>query len=178
QELQLRFLCIRVVVCCIDLRGCKVAARSQFRCIQLHEHLSFVQTIAFPRKNFLYASTHARADVRFVHFDRSRDRVLSSVARAKKDRHCERGESPKRLISDERFSHQSHWSSQRFDQPTVRPRRVSAPSRIILRIPANPSFGVMPNSSIFNGFMIAWTKASRISIVSLAGTSLRTIPAR
>ena len=42
QELQLRFLCIRVVGCCIDLRGCKVAARSQFRCIQLHEHLSFV----------------------------------------------------------------------------------------------------------------------------------------
>ena len=39
-----------------------------------------------------------------------------------------------------------------------------------------PSFGIIPNSSIFGGFMIDWPIASRISMMSLAGTSLRTIP--
>jgi hypothetical protein len=42
----------------------------------------------------------------------------------------------------------------------------------------NPSFGIIPSSSILGGFMIAWTIASKISIMSFAGTSLRTIPAR
>jgi hypothetical protein len=57
KELQLRFLCICVMDCRIDLRGGKVATRSQFRCIQLNDHLAFVQAIAFPRENFLYASS-------------------------------------------------------------------------------------------------------------------------
>src|SRR5207248_2780242 len=74
--------------------------------------------------------------------------------------------------------------SRRFPQELIhrahafRPFVVSAPSRTILRIPAKPSFGIMPSSSIFGGFMIDCTIASNISMISLAGTSLRTIPAR
>src|SRR5579864_390935 len=58
------------------------------------------------------------------------------------------------------------------------PFGVSAPSRTIFKIPAKPSFGTIPSSSIFGGFMIDWIMASKISIISLTGTSLRTMPAR
>src|SRR5207302_1769606 len=74
--------------------------------------------------------------------------------------------------------------SRRFPQELInrahafRPFVVSAPSRTVLRIPAKPSFGIMPSSSIFGGFMIDCTIVSRISMISLTGTSLRTIPVR
>jgi len=64
----------------IDLRGGKIATCSQFRRIQLHDHLSFVQSIPFPRENFLYAPAEAWADVRFVHLNGSRNRLPTIAA--------------------------------------------------------------------------------------------------
>src|SRR5438876_11666075 len=71
----------------------------------------------------------------------------------------------------------STWPNERHFH-FLRPFPVSAPSRTISRIPAKPSFGIIPSSSIFGGFMIPWTMASKISIMSFTETSLRTIPVR
>jgi hypothetical protein len=83
QEHQLRVLRVGIVNSRVDLRGCQIAARSQLRGIQLHNHLPLVQTIAFPRKNFFHASSCARAHMRFVYFDRSRNGVPSIAATGK-----------------------------------------------------------------------------------------------
>jgi hypothetical protein len=45
----------------------------QFRSIKLHDQFAVTQMIAFPVENFLYASPRARAHMRFVYFDGSRN---------------------------------------------------------------------------------------------------------
>jgi hypothetical protein len=46
----------------------------------LHDHLPFVQTIAFSDENFLDTPAEARAHMGFVHFDRAGDGVPSIAA--------------------------------------------------------------------------------------------------
>jgi hypothetical protein len=56
----------------------------------LHDQLAFVQTIAFPRENFRYASTHARAHMRFVHFNGSRNRIPAMAAAGEQEKQRQR----------------------------------------------------------------------------------------
>jgi hypothetical protein len=76
----LSFLRVRIVDSRVDLRRRKIATRSQLRRIQLHDYLTFVQAIAFPRQNFPDAAARSRAHVCFIHFDRSGDGVFSRPA--------------------------------------------------------------------------------------------------
>jgi hypothetical protein len=76
----LRFLRVGVVNSRIDLRGGKIATRSQLRRIQLHDHLSFVQSIPFPRENFLHTPAEARTHMGFVHFNSSGNRLATIFA--------------------------------------------------------------------------------------------------
>ncbi len=86
QELQLRFLRVRVVDCRIDLRGRKIAPRSQLGSIQLRDQLALVQMIALPGKNLFHAPSGARSHVCLIHLDRSRNRVASIPAIHETDR--------------------------------------------------------------------------------------------
>jgi hypothetical protein len=80
QKHPLRFLRVGIVNSRVDLRSGEIAARSQLRRIQLHDQLAFVQTIPFRSQDFFDASTCARSDVRFVHFNCAGDGILSRVA--------------------------------------------------------------------------------------------------
>ena len=82
----MRFLRIGIVNSCVNLRLGQIAARSQLRRIQLHDHLTFVQTIALPRKNFFYTSAGTRPHMRFVHFDRPRNRVPTIAATGEQEK--------------------------------------------------------------------------------------------
>ncbi len=55
----------------VNLRGCEIAARSQFGGVQLRDQLALVQMIAFPGKNLLDPPACAWPYMRFVHFDDS-----------------------------------------------------------------------------------------------------------
>jgi hypothetical protein len=57
QEYQLRVLRVGIVDSRVDLRRRKIAACTQLRRIELHDHLAFVQTIPFPRQDFFHASS-------------------------------------------------------------------------------------------------------------------------
>jgi len=85
----LRVLGVSIVDRSVDLRRSKITPRSQLRRIELHNHLAFVQTVSFPSEDFLHASTRARSHMRFVHFDRSRNRVVSVTATSKQDKQRE-----------------------------------------------------------------------------------------
>ena len=50
------------------------------------DQLAFPQMVAFPRENLFDASTHARADMRFVYFDGSRNRHFTIPATGEQEK--------------------------------------------------------------------------------------------
>jgi hypothetical protein len=85
----------------VDLRGCKIAPRSQLGSIKLRDQLTLVQMIALPGKNLFHAPPGARSHVCLIHFDRSRNREASIPASREKDRqYCQDDPDESRLIID------------------------------------------------------------------------------
>ena len=150
----MRFLRIGIVNSRVNLRLGEIAARSQLRRIQLHDHLTFVQTIAFPRKNLFYTSAGARPHMRFVHFDCARDCVLTITATRKQENQGESSSCAHQMFGAANPSLGGSRLPNEWCTHAFRPFGVSTPSRIIFRIPVYPSFGIIPSSSIFGGFMI------------------------
>jgi len=74
------------VDCRVDLRGSKIAPRSQLGSIKLRDQLALVQMIALPGKDLFDAPSGAGSHVCLIHFDRSRNRVASISAGRQKDR--------------------------------------------------------------------------------------------
>jgi hypothetical protein len=52
----------------------------------LNNHLTFVQTVAFPCKNFLYAPARARPHMCFVHFNGPIDLVSTIVTTGQQEK--------------------------------------------------------------------------------------------
>jgi hypothetical protein len=53
----------------------------------LHDHLAFVQTIAFPREDFLDTPAEARPHVCFVYFDRSGNSTPATATTGEQEKH-------------------------------------------------------------------------------------------
>ena len=83
------------MLCGVDLRDHQVALRVQFRRVEIDDRRAFLQHVALGRENFCDPPAVARADVRLVHLDGSRDRLAAAAAACGEQRDGNREDSEK-----------------------------------------------------------------------------------